>query len=274
MKEKELNFSPATRLFYLVSKTNWIIAFCLSFLVVVSALLYSAWQLSRENLTAKNELEKMKGEMETVKTELTSSREELERTALEIKELERGSQETLSSQEKLKQEMQAALESKEVTISELQGKLSVNILDRVLFDSGEADLRPEGERILQQVASLISSHTNRQIQVHGHTDNVPIRHSPKGRHATNWELSAARALAAVRFLSEKAGVRPELLSAVGFGEYHPAASNATPEGRARNRRIALIIMPEELALSDAILEKRKMDKKPRESEAIESSTKR
>jgi chemotaxis protein MotB len=141
--------------------------------------------------------------------------------------------------------MRTALKSKDVTISELQGKLTVNILDRVLFASGEADLKPEGEQVLSQVASVLTQHTNRQIYVIGHTDNIPIRANTFSRYASNWELSTARATSAVRYLVEKAGINPVRMAAVGYGEFHPVADNSTAEGRAKNRRIAIVIMPEQ-----------------------------
>jgi chemotaxis protein MotB len=148
----------------------------------------------------------------------------------------------------LENEMRADLESKDVTISKLQGKLTVNILDRVLFDSGEAILKPAGEGVLLKIASLLAAHPNLKIHVIGHTDNVPIR----GRFASNWELSTARALAAVHFLTEKAGVDPRRVGAVGYGEYRPIADNSTAEGRAKNRRIAVTILPDELAAADTM----------------------
>ena len=147
--------------------------------------------------------------------------------------------------------MRAALESKDVTISRLQGKLTVNILDRILFDSGEADLKPDGAAVLRKVAGILDEHTNLQIHVVGHTDNVPIRPGARNRFASNWELSTARATAAVRFLVEKAGVDPRRLGAVGYGEFRPVADNSTAEGRARNRRIAITILSDEMAGSDA-----------------------
>jgi chemotaxis protein MotB len=153
-----------------------------------------------------------------------------------------------NTQQRLESEMRAALQSRDVAISELQGKLTVNILDRILFDSGEASLKPEGMKVLDQVAGVLAGFTNRQIQVFGHTDNVPIRL----KFASNWELSTARALAAVRYLSEKAAVEPRRLSAVGCGEHQPIADNATPEGRARNRRIALVVLPEQFAPTDVV----------------------
>jgi chemotaxis protein MotB len=146
----------------------------------------------------------------------------------------------------LEAEMRADLESKDVTISKLQGKLTVNILDRVMYDSGEAVLQPAGESVLRKVAEILAGHPNLKIHVIGHTDNVPIR----SRYASNWELSTARALAAVHFLTEKAGVDPRRVGVVGYGEYRPLADNSTPEGRAKNRRIAITILPDELAGAD------------------------
>ena len=150
--------------------------------------------------------------------------------------------------EGLEDEMRSDLESKDVTISNLQGKLTVNILDRVMFGSGEAVLQPEGGAVLRKIATILAGHPEIKIHVIGHTDNVPVR----SRFASNWELSTARALAAVHFLVEKAGVDPRRIGAVGYGEYRPIADNTTPEGRAKNRRIAITILPDELAGADTV----------------------
>jgi chemotaxis protein MotB len=154
--------------------------------------------------------------------------------------------EITESQQRLEQEMRSALESRDIAVSELQGRLTVTILDRILFDSGDATLRPEGMQILDQVAQVLARYTNRPVQVFGHTDNVPIRL----RFPSNWELSTARAVAAVRYLTENAGVEPGRLSAVGCGEHQPIADNSTAEGRARNRRIALVVLPENFVPTD------------------------
>jgi len=84
----------------------------------------------------------------------------------------------------------------------------------------------------------------------GHTDNGPITLSARNRFASNWELSTARALAAVHFLTERAGMDARRVGAVGYGEFRPVADNATAEGRAKNRRIAIVILPDELAAAD------------------------
>jgi chemotaxis protein MotB len=150
------------------------------------------------------------------------------------------------------QKMQSELESKDITITELQGKLTVNILDRVLFDSGQATLKSEGQAVLLKVAQVLSQYPKRSIQVVGHTDNVPIRVRTVEGFTDNWSLSAGRALAAVRFLVDQAKVDPRRLSAVGCGEFKPVADNSTVEGRSRNRRIAVVVLPEEWVGSDAV----------------------
>ena len=179
--------------------------------------------------------------------EIKSIRDELNSSRARIDELQKENEKANLAQKSLEQEMRSALESKDITISELQGKLTVNILDRVLFDSGEAELKPEGEKVIQKIATVLAQYPDRQIHVIGHTDNVPIRIGPRTKFASNWELSTARAIAAVRFLCEKAGADPRRLGAVGYGEFHPIADNATAEGRAKNRRIALVVLPEELS---------------------------
>lgn len=175
---------------------------------------------------------------------------ELESLRGHATELEQQVQQAQQSKDTLEQQMRTELESKDVTISQLQGKLTVNILDRVLFDSGQAALKPEGQAVLVKVAKVLARVPNRAVQVIGHTDNVPIRdHTPDG-FTDNWALSAGRAVSAVRFLVERTGTDPKRLSAAGCGEFKPIADNTTVEGRAKNRRIAVVVLPEEIVVGD------------------------
>ena len=105
---------------------------------------------------------------------------------------------------------------------------------------------------MQKIADLLTKHPELKIHVIGHTDNVPIRPGAHSRFASNWELSTARALAAVHYLTEQGGVDPNRVGAVGYGEFRPIADNATAEGRAKNRRIAITILPDELAAADTV----------------------
>jgi chemotaxis protein MotB len=113
----------------------------------------------------------------------------------------------------------------------------LEIQDRVLFDSAQAELRPEAEALLVKVAGILERLPN-QVIVEGHTDNVPIN-TPL--YPSNWELSVARAVRVVRYLSEREGLEPKRFIATGYGEYQPVATNRTPEGRAQNRRVNIVI---------------------------------
>jgi chemotaxis protein MotB len=131
----------------------------------------------------------------------------------------------------------------DIQLSESGGKLRVGLVDRILFDSGEAGVSRRGEGVLARVGGVLASIDDRQIQVLGHTDNAPISDKLKQQFPTNWELSTARATNVVRFLAEKAAVPPQRLLASGHGEYQPVASNRTGAGRARNRRIEILLTP-------------------------------
>ena len=118
-----------------------------------------------------------------------------------------------------------------------QGVL-VNIKDAILFDSGSAQLKESGLSLLQGLEGLINDFEN-DIVIEGHTDNIPIS---MGMYPTNWELSTARAVSVVRYLSEVENIDPSRLSARGYGEYSPIAENDTPWNRALNRRVNLFIV--------------------------------
>jgi chemotaxis protein MotB len=125
-----------------------------------------------------------------------------------------------------------------VTISD--GRMVLQLPTDVLFESGSARLSKTGRDAIAEVTRVLKEVPNRRYQIEGHTDNVPI-HNPQYR--SNWELAAARGLGVVRAMNE-AGMDSTLLSAASYGEFHPTATNETPEGRAQNRRIELILVPD------------------------------
>ena len=146
--------------------------------------------------------------------------------------------------EDLLSEMKSEIAQGQIAITELKGKLTVDVVDKILFPSGQTEIRPEGLGVLKRVVEILMTVTDKVIRVEGHTDSIPIAGALAKRYPTNWELSAARALNVTRYL-EKEGIDPALLSAVAFGEHQPIAENDTPEGRAKNRRIAIILLPKE-----------------------------
>ncbi len=127
----------------------------------------------------------------------------------------------------------------QVRVTQTNWGISVEINASVLFASGQAQLRPEPGHALRQVASVLAP-TAQRIQVEGYTDNAPISNS---RFPSNWELSAARASSVVRLFIDN-GVIETRLSVVGYGPNRPVTSNDTPEGRARNRRVTVMILAE------------------------------
>lgn len=231
-------------------KETWIIAGALTVALLLALLGLASWEKKREVEKVRAELVEALAAAAKTQAEVADLKDKLAESQARIQDLQKEKDIVVHTHQSLEDEMRNALESKDVTISQLQGKLTVNILDRVMFDSGEAELKPAGAAVLRKVAAVLALHPNIKVHVIGHTDNVPIRAAARNRFPSNWELSTARATAAVRFLTENAGVDPRRLGAVGYGEFRPAADNTTAEGRARNRRIAITILSEELAGAD------------------------
>jgi chemotaxis protein MotB len=146
--------------------------------------------------------------------------------------------------DRLVTDMKKEIEMGQIKITQLYDRLSVSMVDKILFPSGEAEITPEGLKILERVGSVLKNTQNKIIRVEGHTDNVQIHPRLQKKFPTNWELSTARATNVVRFLQEKIGIEPVRLQAIGMSEYHPVASNKTEEGRSQNRRIEINLLPE------------------------------
>ena len=139
--------------------------------------------------------------------------------------------------------MQKEVEQGQVKITQLADRLSLNIVDKILFPSGEDHISEPGKEVLKRVGAVLKQAKDKTIRIEGHTDNVPIAKPLKARFPSNWELSTARATNVVRFLQDEAGIDANSLEAVGLGEHHPLASNKTPAGRSQNRRIEIILFP-------------------------------
>lgn len=173
--------------------------------------------------------------------------EELSREKRDVlAEKDKSIEELKKTYDSLVGEMQEEIKKGEITITQLREKLTVNMVEKILFDSGSAVIKGNGRKVLDRVAEILKKVTDRQIKVEGHTDNVPIGPAIIGRFPTNWELSTARATTVVRHLQER-GLDSKLLSAEGYSEYRPVASNETEEGRARNRRIEIVLIPLDVA---------------------------
>ncbi|HET6678416.1 MAG TPA: OmpA family protein [Nitrospira sp.] len=151
------------------------------------------------------------------------------------------------TQEELSRSLKDEIAKGNITIQQVRDRLTINMVDRVLFDSGRADIKPAGVKVLKQVSDVLSKVGDKQIRIEGHTDNVPISTKLQDKFKTNWELSTARATIVVRYLIDQGGVQREVLSAVGYADTHPIASNDSEQGRSSNRRIEIVLYPKDLS---------------------------
>jgi flagellar motor protein MotB len=149
-----------------------------------------------------------------------------------------------STYESLIADLKEQIEQQEVTIEQFEQEISVTFVDRILFDFGKATITAEGEEILQKLGETLRGIEDRKIRVVGHTDSRPIMPEYHYKFPSNWELSSTRASAVVRHFQNEIGLDPRILEAVGRSFYDPVASNETPEKRAKNRRVEIIIAPQ------------------------------
>jgi len=159
--------------------------------------------------------------------------EKISKLKNDMSELERAKSE-------LEKRLQDEINNKQVKV-EMQDKgLVITFVSEVLFDSGKAKLRHDSYSKLDKVASVLNTTVaDLNVGVEGHTDNVPIKRSG---WKSNWELSTARALSVLHYLSDKSVAEPRL-AAIGYGEYKPVTTNDTKEGRQKNRRVEIVILP-------------------------------
>lgn len=175
-----------------------------------------------------SELEVLRGQLAQASDELATLRR-AEQAARQRAELYKG----------VSRDLHTLVDAGELHIVLRDGRMILQLPDDVLFDPGSTVLKPAGQDALKKIAGVMLTIRDRQYQIAGHTDDRPTHPS---RFLTNWELSAERALAVLHFLVDQ-GVRHDSLSAAGFADVDPIASNATPEGRAQNRRVEITVQP-------------------------------
>jgi chemotaxis protein MotB len=156
------------------------------------------------------------------------------------------SQQQQQQYEALVRKLSTEVTSGQIQIRQYRNMLSVELEEQIFFSSGRAELKPGGKAALKKVAEAVKGYADKILRVVGHTDNVPIAPALQGKFPTNWELSVARATNVVRYLQE-VGIPAEHLIAAGRSEYDPVATNDTPEGRQKNRRIEILLIDGDLA---------------------------
>ena len=191
-----------------------------------------------ELTTALEEARKSQQQAEEMRDHaLAETKQKLEQVREEI-------QKKSAQYEGLAKSLKDEIRSGKIELSELKGRMVVKMKDKILFSSGSVKINPEGQAALAKVAEALKNVDGKIVRVEGHTDDVPT--DPKGPFPSNWELSTTRALAVVKLLQEK-GVAADKLSAAGYGEFHPIASNKSAQGKSLNRRIEIVLAPEDQA---------------------------
>jgi chemotaxis protein MotB len=218
-------------------------------------------KLASGNASAQDEilkLQKQASELEDNAARIAKEREQLQQeqsqlaATLEQERLAKLAKEEeinrlTRTQEELSKSLQDEISKGNITIQQVRDRLTINMVDRVLFDSGQAQVKPAGVKVLKPVSDVLNKISDKQIRIEGHTDNVTISPKLQDRFKTNWELSTARATTVVRYLIDQGGVDRQHLSAVGYADTHPLASNDTEQGRASNRRIEIVLYPRDLS---------------------------
>jgi len=180
------------------------------------------------------------GDLESVRDQLRQASTEL---AQQVTEKEKELDALRSTQDELVAGLKQEIADRQVQVERVRNQLRVEMVDEILFDSGEAVVKPAGVEVLRRIGAVLKKTENRSIEVQGHTDNVPIAGALAKKFPTNWELSAARATNVARLLQDEAKIDPKRLTATAFSEFAPRAPNDTPEGRRKNRRIEILLGP-------------------------------
>ncbi len=153
----------------------------------------------------------------------------------------------------LENKLKKEIGDKEVRLEMAERGLAIIFLAEVLFDSGKAEIKESAFSILDKVSNVFKKHLpNRHIGIEGHTDNQPIKYSG---WKSNWELSTTRATSVLHYMVDKKEIKPELVSATGYGEYRPVAPNDNVEGRRQNRRVELVVLPKDIEKIQADMDK-------------------
>jgi chemotaxis protein MotB len=199
---------------------------------------------SKKNRELLAQLEAKEQALAAENARLEKLKKELEDRSNRVAELENVIASKDAAMTALKDAISRALtdfEGKGLTVEQRDGKVYVSMENKLLFSSGSWSVGSEGRRAVEQLGSVLGDNPDIAVLIEGHTDNVPYKGS--GQLSGNWDLSTKRATAIVNILRENATINPENLTAAGRGEFAPIASNDSAEGKAKNRRIEVVLTP-------------------------------
>lgn len=182
--------------------------------------------------------------------ELSQSLEDAKSRLEELRKQKAAAEVAAQTFRDLVQKLRAMIDAGQLKVVIRDGRMLIALPNDVLFDSGKTTVRPEGQVALGKVAQVLAGIPDRRFLVTGHTDDLPIR---TRAFPSNWELSTGRAVEVTKFMIQN-GMKPQVLAAAGYGEFDPLVPNDSPEHRAQNRRIEIVLLPNlaELPSLDAL----------------------
>lgn len=192
-------------------------------------------KLDAENLAMKQRLTALGQNVESLESDKAAA----EKRIAEMKKQQEAAEKRAQQFRDMVAKFKSMIDAGKLQVEIRNGLMLVKLPDNILFDPGKTDLKPQGKDAIAQVTQILSGIEGRKFQVTGHTDNIPIK---SAKFKSNWELSTARAVEVVKFLVDK-GMKPEVLAAAGYGQFDPVAPNDSPEHRAQNRRIEIVLQP-------------------------------
>lgn len=208
---------------------------------------------SKQNRELLSQIEAKQEKLEVEESRLEKLKEELGQRGDRIVKLK----ETMAAKEKqmkdLKENISSALtdfEGDGLHVRQKEGKVYVSMEDKLLFDTGRWNVNSRGQRAIKQLGEVLGQSKDIDVLIEGHTDNVPYRGS--GLMRSNWDLSTKRSISFVEILMESEGIDPRRLTVAGRSEYDPVAENKTSEGRAKNRRLEVILTPSSDKVSELL----------------------
>ena len=204
-------------------------------------------RLSQDVTRLQDELQRLNSETEALSQKRDSLRAERDSLEDERDALKKAQAETVSHYDALVSTLSQEVKKGSLQIKRYKNMLSVDVADKIFFESGSAHIKESGKAVLLKVGKALAAYKGKTIRVVGHTDNVQLTAARRKVFPTNWELSVARATNVVRFLQDECRIDPERLVAAGRGPYQPVASNNTPESRQKNRRIEIMLIERNLA---------------------------
>jgi chemotaxis protein MotB len=193
-------------------------------------------------LVLTKKLESLGQDVSRLETEAGSKSAELESAKKRMEELRKAQAqaEARAAQfRKLVTQFKSLTDAGKLQVEIRENRMIVRLGDKILFDPGKTDLKPEGKDALKQVTEVLKTLPNRNYQIAGHTDNAPIK---SAKFRSNWDLSTARAVEVLNFMVSS-GMEPKRVSAAGYADTSPVAANDSPENKAKNRRIEITLVP-------------------------------